>query len=95
VFLNPLAPNQAAFHMDCLPLRLVDEALDRMDSGDYGICLACEVPIPSKRLRALPWAKYRLTCQEIVGAETAVEGRAGMQRGMLHTLVARHWLAAV
>jgi RNA polymerase-binding transcription factor len=76
--------------MDYLQLRLVDEALDRMDSGDYGICLACEVPIPSKRLQALPWAKYCLTCQEIVGDEMALEGRAGMQRGMLHILVARH-----
>jgi DnaK suppressor protein len=76
--------------MDYLQLRLVDEALDRMDSGDYGVCLACEAPIPAKRLQALPWAKYCLTCQEIASDETAVEGRNGMPRGMLHTLLARH-----
>jgi DnaK suppressor protein len=56
--------------LDYWQLRLVDEALDRLDSGDYGICLACEEPIPPKRLRALPWARYCVPCQETVGAET-------------------------
>ncbi len=45
-------------------LRLVNEALDRIESGDYGTCLLCEKPIPEKRLRALPWARYCVTCQE-------------------------------
>ena len=55
--------------LDYLQLRLVDEALDRLDSGDYGICLVCEEPIPVKRLRALPWARYCIPCQESAGAE--------------------------
>jgi len=55
--------------IDYSQLRLVDEALDRMDSGDYGICLACEEPIPAKRLRALPWARYCVPCQEKAGSE--------------------------
>ena len=46
-----------------------DEALDRLDSGDYGICLSCEEPIPVKRLRALPWARYCIPCQESSGVE--------------------------
>jgi len=45
-------------------LRLVDEALDRLQAGDYGTCLRCEEPIPAKRLKALPWAKYCVRCQE-------------------------------
>ena len=49
-------------------LRLVEEALDRMQSGDYGICLSCEEPIPAKRLRALPWAQYCVICQEQISA---------------------------
>ncbi|PWU04486.1 MAG: hypothetical protein C5B51_16685 [Terriglobia bacterium] len=53
--------------MDYLQLRLVDEALDRLDSGDYGICLSCEEAIPPKRLRALPWARYCVPCQETAG----------------------------
>jgi DnaK suppressor protein len=54
--------------LDYLQLRLVDEALDRLDSGDYGICLSCEEPIPPKRLRALPWARYCIPCQESAAA---------------------------
>ncbi len=55
--------------LDYLQLRLVDEALDRLDSGDYGVCLSCEEPIPLKRLQALPWARYCVPCQERAGAE--------------------------
>jgi|SRR5579864_2892222 len=54
--------------MDYTQLRLVDEALDRLQSGDYGVCLGCEEPIPPKRLRALPWARYCVPCQETSGA---------------------------
>ncbi len=55
--------------LDYTQLRLVQEALDRLDSGDYGVCLSCEQPIPPKRLRAISWARYCLTCQDTVGAE--------------------------
>ena len=55
--------------IDYLQLRLVDEALDRLSSGDYGVCQACEEPIPAKRLHALPWARYCITCQETVGTQ--------------------------
>ena len=55
--------------LDYLQLRLVDEALDRLDAGDYGICLGCDAPIAEKRLRALPWARYCVACQESVGLE--------------------------
>jgi DnaK suppressor protein len=53
--------------LDYGQLRLVEEALDRLQSGDFGVCLACEQPIPSKRLQALPWARYCVPCQEAVG----------------------------
>jgi DnaK suppressor protein len=47
----------------------VEEALDRLDAGDYGICLACDEAIAEKRLLALPWARYCVTCQENAGWE--------------------------
>jgi DnaK suppressor protein len=53
--------------LDYGQLRLVEEALDRMVSGDYGVCLCCEEPIPAKRLAALPWARYCVACQEREG----------------------------
>jgi DnaK suppressor protein len=62
--------------LDYVQLRLVEEALDRMESGDYGVCLSCEEPIPAKRLQALPWARYCVTCQDIVGTEMDQEWAA-------------------
>lgn len=54
--------------LDYGQLRLVKEALDRMDAGGYGVCLACEEPIAEKRLKAIPWARYCLQCQEDQGS---------------------------
>lgn len=59
--------------LDYRELRLVEEALDRLDSGHYGVCLACEEAIPSKRLRALPWARYCVPCQQTLTSEAGVE----------------------
>ena len=61
--------------LDYNQLRMVEEALDRLESGDYGTCLSCEEPIAPKRLQAIPWARYCVTCQDLVGEET--EGQAG------------------
>jgi len=55
--------------LDYAQLRLIGEALDRLDSGDYGRCLACEEKIPAKRLRAVSWARYCVKCQDTVGKE--------------------------
>jgi DnaK suppressor protein len=59
--------------LDYEQLQLVNEALDRMDSGHYGVCLACDEPISAKRLAAVAWARYCVTCQDTVGAQTARE----------------------
>ena len=61
--------------LDYAQLRMIDEALDRLESGDYGICLSCEEEIPGKRLTALPWAKYCIACQEQIGTAPVVEER--------------------
>jgi DnaK suppressor protein len=45
-------------------LKMVAEALERMDDGSYGQCAACEEEINPKRLEAVPWARYCLGCQE-------------------------------
>lgn len=41
----------------------VKAALGKMDAGIYGECEACGKPIPSARLRALPWARRCIRCQ--------------------------------
>jgi len=40
-------------------------ALQRIDDDQFGICLDCEEPISAKRLAAVPWAAYCLSCQEL------------------------------
>jgi DnaK suppressor protein len=50
-----------------LQLRQIQEALDRLQLGEYGTCLSCAEAIPPKRLLALPWAKYCVKCQERIG----------------------------
>ncbi len=43
-------------------LQEVDEALDRLGSGTYGICEECGEPISLKRLEVRPVAKYCVAC---------------------------------
>jgi DnaK suppressor protein len=45
-------------------LRLVDDALVRIDERRYGYCAACEGEMEKKRLEAVPWARHCLACQE-------------------------------
>jgi DnaK suppressor protein len=44
-------------------LRSIDEALDRIDDGEYGICEECEEEIPLGRLKVLPFARYCVRCK--------------------------------
>ena len=45
-------------------LSLVDEALQRLGSKGFGICVSCEGEVEKKRLEAVPWAKHCLACQQ-------------------------------
>ncbi len=51
-------------------LRSINEALQRISDGTYGVCAECEKPISPKRLQAVPWAKYCISCQEQRGSWT-------------------------
>ena len=44
-------------------LQEVDEALDRIANGTYGICEECGEPIGLKRLKVRPVAKYCVSCK--------------------------------
>lgn len=45
-------------------LILVEEAVDRLDNGGFGVCTHCDDPIGIPRLEAVPWARYCIDCQE-------------------------------
>jgi DnaK suppressor protein len=57
--------------IDMKLLREVNGALRRIENGTYGVCAECEEPISSKRLDAVPWARYCVTCQEAIAARIA------------------------
>lgn len=46
-------------------LQLIDEALERVEDGEYGECVNCGEPVQEKRLDAVPWARYCLKCQDL------------------------------
>jgi DnaK suppressor protein len=49
---------------DASALSLIDEALEKFDSEDFGICEDCGYDIESKRLQARPTAILCINCQE-------------------------------
>lgn len=51
---------------DAASIRLsrIDEALERMEDGTYGICAHCGRDIPYQRLQAEPAAEFCIACQE-------------------------------
>jgi len=51
---------------DSRQLQMIDEALQRIKDKKYGSCQNCDKPILSKRLKAIPWARFCLNCQELV-----------------------------
>ena len=57
--------------IDMKLLREISDALRRIDRETYGICLECDEPISSKRLDAVPWARYCVTCQESIANRIA------------------------
>jgi len=62
-------------------LRRIDEAIDRLDAGIYGLCTRCAEPISEARLRALPFALCCRDCEtdrerQLMHAEEPARTRA-------------------
>ena len=57
--------NLAVIDHEINELRDVEQALSRIDSGSYGICIDCSAPIGYERLSAYPTAKRCLQCQQL------------------------------
>lgn len=41
----------------------IEAALRKIEKGIYGRCELCRQPIPKKRIKALPFARYCINCQ--------------------------------
>jgi len=44
-------------------IRQIDEALDRIEAGEYGICVDCNEKIAEARLKAVPYADLCINCK--------------------------------
>ena len=53
-------------------LRLVEEAIEKLDAGQYGICLECEELISEERLTVIPFASYCVDCLELIEKKNTV-----------------------
>lgn len=56
-------------------LRRIQQALARVEDGTYGNCQRCEQVIGAKRLEALPWTPYCISCQEELERNSETEQR--------------------
>jgi DnaK suppressor protein len=53
-----------AINRESMRAREIRGALQRIESGSFGICVNCDENIGAKRLAAVPWAALCLVCQE-------------------------------
>lgn len=57
-------------------LKMVEEALEKIESGDYGICSQCEEDMPEARLEVVPFAKYCVLCLNEIEKQNEIESAA-------------------
>src|SRR5262245_7919155 len=55
----------------------LSEALDRLRSGDYGICQICGEPISAGRLQAIPEVTTCVACQDAAERQAVVSRQGG------------------
>ncbi len=54
-------------------LKLVEEAIEKINEGNYGICQQCEKSIPEARLKVVPFAIYCVVCLNEIEKELQQE----------------------
>src|SRR5690349_24098444 len=71
----------ALVQMKSETLNKVNDALARLDRGDYGFCYECGEEIAEKRLRALPFAVRCKDCEEARETAEQRERQQAQRRG--------------
>jgi len=49
---------------DAKILQAIEEALERVEQGTYGLCRDCGQPVAAARLEAIPWTRVCISCKE-------------------------------
>ena len=65
-YLNAALVGEAQLLPQALLKRLlsIEEALQRVESGSYGVCRDCGDEIARVRLEAIPWTRVCISCKE-------------------------------
>jgi DnaK suppressor protein len=71
----------ALIQMKSETLNKIDDALGRLEQGDYGNCFECGEEIAEKRLRALPFAVRCKDCEEAREVAEKRERQIASRRG--------------
>ena len=53
---------------DAKILQAIEEALERIQKGTFGVCRDCGEPIAEARLNAIPWTRVCITCKAKQGS---------------------------
>jgi DnaK suppressor protein len=54
-------------------IKAINEAIEKINKGTYGICEMCGEMIGMKRLEAMPFVKYCVDCQEDIERKKELE----------------------
>ncbi len=71
----------ALIQMKAETLQKIDEALSRLEEGNYGYCFECGAEISERRLRALPFAVRCKDCEEAREVAQQRERMLAQRRG--------------
>jgi DnaK suppressor protein len=71
----------ALIQMKSETLNKINDALERLEHGDYGYCFECGAEIAEKRLRALPFAVRCRNCEEAREVAEQRERQLAARRG--------------
>jgi len=55
----------------------VRDAIERINSGEYGVCEETEEPIGFKRLKAQPWTRFSLEAQKEIESRSKLRMHTG------------------
>ncbi|MGC8605608.1 MAG: TraR/DksA family transcriptional regulator [Desulfomonilaceae bacterium] len=63
-------------------LKEIEDALERIRLGEYGLCEDCGEPIPEQRLRLFPAARLCVRCQEEMDHFEKIRESQGLRTGI-------------
>jgi len=61
-------------------LKQIDDALERLDEGTYGVCESCGLEIAEERLEAMPFSRLCRDCQQEQEREAKSQRRIDDER---------------